>query len=474
METNSFCRVLVLRSEGLPCRRMKKCLDWCLQIIQWDSSMLPTCRLLALSKALHTDKNWKNERPPHFTMKVEPSTRVLALNGRDACLQFYCPYTNSHKLTLQVVPRNKVSKTDSQPISQPEIVHFVFSSDGNWLITYDEWDDGMTTPEKQLKVWQKNAENLDYSLHTRFSMPHTDTTSIAFKPSAKHSLYTFVTTGADNCFKIWQYSKQDDSWTCVKKRSYRDFAPRDAKFSHDGSVLAITFRELLTIWHGETFEFKTVLNYSHPSLPLTNVHFVGLHHIVAYSEAFLYVWDLLNCSVRWSLKITVQEFAAVPGSAAFTIVHNHRESGSSNAALWMRLSSTAHTLLQRWRHQSAVHDQQTIERLYSVLQLERPGKCFWMYIRKPKLVPVPTDATWPQCTGYRQDGADGCWCRWCSFGAHVGTDKEPLYKHFRYSKQVWQRQCGCWCDCRRFGSPDAHPKHCKDARGADAFAATSR
>lgn len=45
-------------------------------------------------------------------------------------------------------------------------------------------------------------------------------------------------------------------WTCDFVGSYHKYQATDCCFSEDGSLLAVSFEEIVTIWDSETWELK--------------------------------------------------------------------------------------------------------------------------------------------------------------------------------------------------------------------------
>lgn len=51
----------------------------------------------------------------------------------------------------------------------------------------------------------------------------------------------------------------NDVWTCYGVGHYHDMVPGSASFSEDGSVVAVAFNHVLTLWIPNTNTLKTIL-----------------------------------------------------------------------------------------------------------------------------------------------------------------------------------------------------------------------
>ena len=58
------------------------------------------------------------------------------------------------------------------------------------------------------------------------------------------------------------------TWNCTFVGSYRSLQPKDACFSEDGSLLAVAFCQIITIWDPDTNELKRTFCQGTPREPI--------------------------------------------------------------------------------------------------------------------------------------------------------------------------------------------------------------
>jgi WD40 repeat protein len=93
-----------------------------------------------------------------------------------------------------------------------------------------------------LKFFELN-EKKTYQLITAVDSPHTDkVNSILNHPNEDY----FVSCSKDGFVKIWSF--KNDSFICSGILSYRKLNPTSISFSKDGSLIAISFHNILTFW----------------------------------------------------------------------------------------------------------------------------------------------------------------------------------------------------------------------------------
>ncbi len=106
--------------------------------------------------------------------------------------------------------------------------------------------------------------------------------------------------------------------------SYKGLPMTASAFSPDGSVLAIAAGSKVTLWDPETCRLAAVLSLApeHQALglPLGRLAFIpGSPYLVASSDAFLAVWNLLSASLHWALDVPTCALVADPVHASFAI-----------------------------------------------------------------------------------------------------------------------------------------------------------
>ncbi|ORY00710.1 WD40 repeat-like protein [Basidiobolus meristosporus CBS 931.73] len=255
---------------------------------------------------------------------VEPKNNHIVLNGVPGTIQFYNPYTDRHVMELEVSPRNRVSRTDEKEIIEPQVEHVAFSKNGDWMATVDSRDDGENTPELYLKFWKFDPNTQSYTMNTRVDFPHQGRiTSLQFHPSIRSPMV--VTAGSDKKFKVWELQtpvdrRADVSWVCRSVGFYRDSTPYNATFSEDGSILAVSYGHIITLWDPYTNTIQGLLSHSPHTRPIKKLVFTSNSpFLIAITKDHLYVWNLLSCTIWWSCRLVVTKFAVDQSSSQFAV-----------------------------------------------------------------------------------------------------------------------------------------------------------
>ncbi|KAG0315602.1 hypothetical protein BGZ99_007355 [Dissophora globulifera] len=263
---------------------------------------------------------------------IEPRNGHVVLNGMPGTLQFYDPIKEQHIMELEITPRNKVSRTDDKEIIPPRVMHCAFSSDkaGRWMATVDGRDDHETTPELYLKFWQYDDDTRTYILNTRVDAPHSkEITSCIFNPREGDHAPMVVTTSLDGTFKVWELTQQGEArrgieaelaWNCRSTGFYRDMDPTCAGFSSDGSLLAVAYGQIITLWNPYLNTLQGVLTQPPENRPIRHLTFLkNTPFLIAATRDHLYSWNLLTCSVWWSYQIKVDALQASQTNAHFLV-----------------------------------------------------------------------------------------------------------------------------------------------------------
>ncbi|CAO3571143.1 unnamed protein product [Mortierella alpina] len=263
---------------------------------------------------------------------VEPRNGNVVLNGLPGTLQFFDPIKEQHIMELEITPRNKVSRTDEKEIIPPQVMHCAFSSDkaARWMVTVDGRDDHETTPELFIKFWEYDDDTRNYVLNTRVDAPHSKAiTSCVFNPRIGNQAPMVVTTSMDGTFKVWELTHQGEArrgieaeraWSCRSTGFYRDMVPHCAGFASDGSLLAVAYGQIITLWNPYLNTLQGVLTQPPENRPVKYLTFLkNSPFLIAATKDHLYSWNLLTCSVWWSYQIKVENLVASTSNANFMI-----------------------------------------------------------------------------------------------------------------------------------------------------------
>uniref|UniRef100_A0A669QIP0 WD repeat domain 75 n=1 Tax=Phasianus colchicus TaxID=9054 RepID=A0A669QIP0_PHACC len=239
---------------------------------------------------------------------VDPRTKALVLNGEPGHLQFYCLQSDKQLYSLDIVQQEYIHQAG---LNQSDLARVAFSAQGKWLATVEEREE--TDLELQLKLWFFDEETQSFRLNTRISMPHEDhVTAMCFRDmdEMEDDSLMLVTTGRDCVFKVWVILEDTDpegNWSCDFVGSYHGYQATNCCFSEDGSLLAVSFEETVTVWDSSTWDLKCT--FCHPPGKIRTICFGRLtcskYLIGATDHGFLCCWNLLSCALEWSAHLNV-------------------------------------------------------------------------------------------------------------------------------------------------------------------------
>ncbi|XP_030642048.1 WD repeat-containing protein 75 [Chanos chanos] len=258
-------------------------------------------------------------------LMIDPLSKALVLNGKPGHLQFYSLQRDKHLYNLDIVQQEYIHEAG---LDQFEVVRAAFDARGSWLATVEERGQKSSELEISLKLWAYNEQAQSFELNTTITAPHNDQVrSMCFSPSCDSTL--LLTTARDNCFKAWLLGTEPDtqnetsSWACDFVGNYHDLRPSSCSFSADGSLLAVGFQEVVTVWNPESWELLTTL--CQPPGDIRDLCFGRLscskYLLGTNTKNLLCCWNLLTCSLEWSASMDVSLLLSDPLSenvAAFS------------------------------------------------------------------------------------------------------------------------------------------------------------
>ncbi|XP_077175562.1 WD repeat-containing protein 75 [Paroedura picta] len=246
-------------------------------------------------------------------LMVDPRTNALVLNGKPGHLQFYSLQNDKQLYNLDIVQQEYIHQ---HGLNQVELVKAAFDSRGSWLATVEQRKEKISELEMQMKLWAYDEQKQSFTLNTRINMPHEDhITALCFREVEEpdSAPLTMVTASKDGRFKVWLLLAENDEegrsagWTCDFVGSYHNYPATDACFSEDGSVLAVGFKEIVTVWESETWDLKCT--FCHPPGTIRNLCFGRLscskYLLGSTSNGFLCCWNLLSCTLEWSAQLNI-------------------------------------------------------------------------------------------------------------------------------------------------------------------------
>jgi NET1-associated nuclear protein 1 (U3 small nucleolar RNA-associated protein 17) len=272
---------------------------------------------------------------PSKNLIVDPVTHAIPLNGVSTAgiLQFYDPYKNRVLKSVILTERNQVTRTEDEIIPKVIAQHIAFSATGDNLVTIHMLHEGNTMNDYALRFWSKREDGTFY-VNTAIDAPHgtMQVTSMSYSPTDD----MLVTADASGEFKIWvktlvMVKARPDSreaipngqlrvysWSCRSVAQFQKKPVTAVAFSDDGSILAITYENLVTLWDPKTNAMRKVMSCgsSHPSNAVKQLCFTGASspYLIARSDTEFQVWNLLSCEMAWSYKIPVESCVYVKKS----------------------------------------------------------------------------------------------------------------------------------------------------------------
>ncbi|XP_072541570.1 WD repeat-containing protein 75 [Salminus brasiliensis] len=264
-------------------------------------------------------------------LTVDLRTKALVLNGRPGHLQFYSLQQDKQLYSLDIVQQEYIYEAG---LDQFEVMKAAFDVRGTWLATVEEKGRSTSDLEFALKLWGYNETAQSFELNTTITAAHQDRiTSLCFSPSTETTM--LVTAAKDGQFKVWllvpdsETQKEQASWSCDYVGSYHGLRPTNCCFSSDGSLLAVSFEEVVTVWCSDTWGLLTTL--CQPPGPIRDLCFGRLScskYLLATTTKNLLCWNLLTCSLEWSTPMDVHLLRSDPLSENVAAFCFH--SGSSD------------------------------------------------------------------------------------------------------------------------------------------------
>ncbi|XP_060909900.1 WD repeat-containing protein 75 isoform X1 [Labrus mixtus] len=252
-------------------------------------------------------------------LMVDPRSKSLVLNGKPGHLQFYSLQRDKLLYNLDIVQQEFIHELGLQ---QFEVVNAAFDASGSWLATVEERKQKDTELELNLKLWAFDEQTQSFVLNTTISAPHEDRiTDMCLCHADESQTTVLVSTSKDGHFKAWQlaaaaHTEADEgpSWMCDFVGAYHSMVPQCCCFSADGSLLAVSFQEVVTVWSPASWELLTTL--SQPPGAIRNLCFGRLscskYLLGTTANDLLCCWNLLTCSLEWSTSMDVSLLLADP------------------------------------------------------------------------------------------------------------------------------------------------------------------
>uniref|UniRef100_UPI00398E8318 WD repeat-containing protein 75 n=1 Tax=Pristiophorus japonicus TaxID=55135 RepID=UPI00398E8318 len=262
-------------------------------------------------------------------LMFDPRSKALVLNGKPGHLQFYSLQSDKQLYNLDIVQQEYIHQSG---LNQAEVVKAVFDFQGTWLVTVEEMKEKETEFQLQMKLWAYDKKKQSFVLNTTINTPHDNHISaLCFQNlnDSRSGPPTLVTAGLDCRFKVWILGDDSDiyrkrvCWSCDFVGTYHHLQATNCSFSEDGSLLAVSFEQIVTLWDPDTWDLKCT--FCHPPGKIRDLAFGRLscskYLLGATDNGFLCCWNLLCCTLEWSTQLNVMVLQVDPLSenvAAFT------------------------------------------------------------------------------------------------------------------------------------------------------------
>ncbi|KAF7709148.1 WD repeat-containing protein 75 [Silurus meridionalis] len=242
-------------------------------------------------------------------LMIDPRSSALVLSGKPGHLQFYSLQRDKQLYSLDIVQQEYIYEAG---LDQFDVVKAAFDTTGSWLATVEERGARCSSLEFSLKLWGYDESAQSFELNTTITTAHNDRiTAMCFNPASETTM--LVTTAKDGKFKVWllgsvsDTQKEQASWSCDFVGSYHCFHPTNCCFSADGSLLAVSFGEVVTVWSVDTWGLLTTL--CQPPGLIRDLCFGRLscskYLLGTTTKNLLCCWNLLTCTLEWSTSMDV-------------------------------------------------------------------------------------------------------------------------------------------------------------------------
>ena len=252
---------------------------------------------------------------------VEPLSSCVVVQKSPGQLQFYDVAKDVEVLSVDVTMKNNIS---GNAMVHSIVNHVAFSSSSKLK--------RMVTVESQLKKCSLKFWVLDtsasrsnstmrgaYVMTTQVEQPHaTEVTALLMHPNGK-----LVVSGSyDGNFKVWRLKSDTGEWSCSSVGFYRNSAISSASMSQDGSIVALAYGKLVSLWSPESNLLLKVL--PHQSAIVQLCFFRQTMLATLSYDGVLSVWDVTNCSLVWSLRLPNVACISSTYSTLLAVVDNKK------------------------------------------------------------------------------------------------------------------------------------------------------
>jgi WD40 repeat protein len=320
------------------------------------------------------------------TIEVDPLAKgaedaqivVTGLPEAPGFMHWYDASKRRLTASLEIAPFNRVSKTEVEddPMPVPAITNHAFCGGGKELITLDETptenvfvgaydnqgQNGSYGVVTSIKFWawddapsskNESVGKTPYTLTAAMSFPHGPKNRVSALAASKDGSMACTVSNDEKAFRLWKKVVPEDgdetkrmpAWTCQYKvtipAGFSNFSTRQngVAFSDDGSTLALSCGNMVTLWDCSEARFLTSLRHLEgvsgtidtvkfiSSGPLQDVLLIKSDQGVSFQSPFGgrggfkgWSWGV-PLGVK-SVKVSSVEFLETDGCVAMTVFHS--------------------------------------------------------------------------------------------------------------------------------------------------------
>jgi len=224
----------------------------------------------------------------------------LVLNGQVGTIQVLDVKSEAVH-SINITGQNYLSKERQGDPYNSEVDRIAVSECGQFMVTVDsQWSD---LPRTLLRFWTWDPAINNFSLNTQVDSPHLSGIScLFFQPAPIAPL--LLSVGGDKRAKLWSQSGTS-SWSCVSCITFRDMSCSVGQWSSDGTVIALAFSHIVTLWDYNS-RLMTTLSVRDSTEIVQSVAFGSGPSVRLLSTAThtsVTVWDMLTFSPIWSYNL---------------------------------------------------------------------------------------------------------------------------------------------------------------------------
>eukprot|EP00934_Nitzschia_sp_Nitz4_P007717 Nitzschia sp. Nitz4//scaffold133_size116822//31997//34999//NITZ4_003801-RA/size116822-processed-gene-0.27-mRNA-1//1//CDS//3329535378//7707//frame0 len=251
----------------------------------WKRQGLPVQVHAATSKVQNLRKPIL-QMDPRAKDTTKASLVAVGLPQAPGLIQWYDIQQERVTHSLEVAPFNRVSQTEDEVMPEPSIVGHVFMNQGKELITIDESPtenlfvgayDGTHGIVSTIRFWEANDQgDPPYVATASMAYPHGPKYRVSALGATQDATKACTVSNGEHTFRLWEKMPPSGDtpanrtsllWTCRCKVTIPSGfsnlrTGRSAvAFSGDGSIVAIGFGSMVTLWDWQETRFLTSLRH---------------------------------------------------------------------------------------------------------------------------------------------------------------------------------------------------------------------